>query len=417
MFGLQMMASSSFPSLFSSSCPSPDMELSSILSDAVHDFSSQEIDDILGMLNFNRVVFFSNSEHDVRIYDPEGMQQLDNLIEQLFGGFEGIVCTKVPTQFPECPVFMFVMKKHTNSGAPINFKLQAFLCKAHIKGISCRADPVLVIGYSSMRHGAELCDVPYHLYTYVGLNGKDSNEIELKDLVCLDDPKPSHNLRFACTGCTGRKSRCSKCYPCELCLRRGIECVPARSEGSVLRRRLYEAIFSGKLPHSDMAKIQMHFQYPHGKHSIAPHDVLCLQSRLGRVTTVIQPRPAQFVTCPEIDRFISSSLCYKVEWMFHGHYHTTCSGLYKLSIFDSENPVQDADRVGVPVALLDLRGCTDAKVPYLLWSKSVENSLKVITYRGYVKRRDGQIKAAEIKMLSVVFSPYNFICATVIVPS
>lgn len=73
------------------------MELSSILSDAVNDFSSQEIDDILGMLNFNRVVFFSNSEHDVRIYDPEGMEQLDNLVEQLFDGFEGIVCTKVPT--------------------------------------------------------------------------------------------------------------------------------------------------------------------------------------------------------------------------------------------------------------------------------------------------------------------------------
>jgi len=94
------------------------------------------------------VVYFKNSDPDMRVLEVKDQEGLDSLINSIFSGCGNMVQIVVPNSHlsvERCGFFRLVMSEYTPK-SPVNFKLETFMKMAGISNISVRCEQALVIG-------------------------------------------------------------------------------------------------------------------------------------------------------------------------------------------------------------------------------------------------------------------------------
>lgn len=118
-----------------------------------------------GLFAFN-VLIFENRLPDIQVLELNSDKAIVELIKSEFG--LNVVQTIVPNMDEDtklfCPYFRVIFNSFGT--AAINFKLQTFFQKIRLNAMNPRCSKALVVGLSTMEHGAEsTLSVPYRFCT------------------------------------------------------------------------------------------------------------------------------------------------------------------------------------------------------------------------------------------------------------
>lgn len=362
----------------------------------------------------------TNTSMEATLGSYETYEELNDMLQRLFSGFEYVVHTIVENHHPSkgtCPYFRIIMG-NCREDVPTNFKLETVLRSAGVDGIDPRCSLAFMCGLRSPWYLEDVCDLPYHLQL-TDLDRMEWDKLLSSDMSAVP-ASIAKEYRFqcvsACQRCSISRVHCSGVIPCQQC-RDPHECIISVTEPIQRAVQLQKKVFSGVYAHVDTAKYQLHMEMEKmGKRSLLRKKEA--KDIIGRM--LLMPRSSFKVDASSMDDLpslvksvVNSTSCAKVEWMYEGEYNVWMSPMYQENIIDEKTIRSISKHHGIAPKLVDFCNVSEVDVAYLLWIATMKRPMEVLGWTGEVYWLDmKEVKLSKINMITCFVSPTCIITAT-----
>ena len=219
-----------------------------------------------------------------------------------------------------------------------------------------------------------------------------------------------------CVKCSSSRMQCSRTIPCTQCGKEEC-CIPSATEISLRANDTLKNVWDGKYFHNDHANYKL-YQQIYRLQKRLPIKKVEFADICGRVKALTySPYRAIFNHMDHLPvnlkQFISTSSCYKVEWMFDGLYACQTSVRYGENFMSDSDIIKFSKNQSLPPKTVDYCRMSKDGVAYKLWVESITNEGKVVSFTGSgYWANSSSVKTTQMEMMTCLLSYHSMISVT-----
>lgn len=388
-----------------------------------------EVDDFVDQLFSYSLLFFSNEEFDMRVFEATDAGGIRKVVEEVFPDPAGVVTVVLKNGKDDrrCPFFRVLVDGYS-ARVPSNFKLETFFRSVGIKGVSSRCTRAMVMGCCAEDLDSPLCDIPqdYRVCPIMSLDVVDMPRDDTIMTRVLGEPQeevsfttakpPRFRLLNPCVFCQKAKAACSRMTPCDRCVGKR-PCFPSGAEAVTRIKKLYQLILQGELLHNDHAKFQLALesQVYGGRICLTRVDFADVFQRILQMPIADVPvgKPEALPECLLLH--MGEAETWKIEWLLNGRYGASMSPCYADNFLSESEIIQLATQNMVPPKVVDTINLDELDGAYRMWVNSLFNPGVTTTMCcGAFWRQKGVVKWTKVRMMTVIISHEYLITATTV---